>query len=109
MDARYDFRLKAPGEKLSITIRESGPDGPLLVAVHRARRVPLSDWQLLKAFVTHPLVSLKVVVAIHFQALRLLLKGARYNVFRPHSGPQIERAVAPSTVAPRHVKQSNSW
>jgi DUF1365 family protein len=92
MDARYDFRLRAPDDKLSFTIRESGPDGPLLVASHWARRMRLSDGRLLKAFISHPLVTLKIVAAIHFQALRLFLKGARYNAYRPHAGPQIERA-----------------
>jgi len=96
MDANYDFRLKAPEEKLSFTIRESGPDGPLLVASHWADRVTLSDAQLFKAFFTHPLVTLKVVAAIHFEALRLLLKGARYHAHRPHAGPQIKRAQAVS-------------
>lgn len=94
MEARYDFALKAPDETLAFTIRESGADGPLLVASHTAARVALSDGQLLKVFLTHPLVTLKVVAAIHFEALRLLLKGARYHAHRPHSGPQIERAQA---------------
>ena len=94
MDARYDFSLRAPGRKFAVTIRESGAEGPLLVASHWAKRVPLSDRQLLKAFLTHPLLTLKVVGAIHFEALRLFLKGARYNAYRPHSGPPIERAVA---------------
>jgi len=66
----------------------------LLVASHWADRAPLSDAQLVKAFFTHPLVTLKVVAAIHFEALRLFLKGARYHAYRPHSGPQIERAQA---------------
>src|ERR1700682_6058198 len=59
MDAWYDFRLTAPNEKLAFTIRESGSEGPLLVASHSARRVALSDRQILKAFLTHPLVTLK--------------------------------------------------
>jgi hypothetical protein len=99
MDARYDFRLRAPDETLTFTIRESGPHGPLLIASHSANRAPLSDGQLLKAFVTHPLVTVKVVAAIHFQALKLLLKGARYHPYRPPSGPQIERAAARSADA----------
>jgi uncharacterized protein len=103
MDARYDFRLKSPGERLTFSIRESGPDGPLLLAKHQADRVALSDWQLAKAFLTHPLLTIKVVGAIHFQALRLFLKGARYHRHRPHSGPQIDRADRPEPVQRREA------
>jgi len=92
MQARYDFSFRAPDENLAFTIRESGAQGPLLLASHHATRAPLSDWQLLRAFLTHPLLTLKVVGAIHFEALRLFLKGARYHPYRPHTGPVIDRA-----------------
>ena len=39
------------------------------------RRRPLSDAQLLRAFVAIPLVTLKTVAGIHWEALRLWLKG----------------------------------
>ena len=107
MDARYEFRLKAPDEKLAFTIRESGPDGPLLVATHGAERVPLSDGQLLKAFVTHPLVTLKVITAIHFQALRLLLKGARYYIHGSRTQPRMENAASPDNAAKPRLTPAN--
>jgi len=92
MDARYDFALKAPDERLAFTIRESDPKGPLLLATHNADRVPLTDWQLVRAFFSHPLLTLKVIGAIHFEALRLFLKGARYHPYRPHAGALVDRA-----------------
>jgi DUF1365 family protein len=103
MDARYDFGLKAPDEHLSFSIRQSGPDGPLLLATHQGRRVPLTDWRLAMAFLIHPLLTMKVVAAIHFQALKLFLKGARYHPHRPHSGPQITRADGIKRTAPREA------
>jgi len=92
MNASYDFSLRAPDETLVFTIRESGPQGPLLIATHNAKRASLTDWHLFKAFVTHPLVTLKVVGAIHFEALRLFFKGARYHPYRPHAGSPVERS-----------------
>jgi len=79
MDATYRFRLAEPGERLSVTIRESVPEGELLIATLTGRRVPLTDGALVRAFVTHPLMTVKVIAAIHWQALRLWRKGARFH------------------------------
>jgi DUF1365 family protein len=45
----------------------------------RLTKLPMSDHNLLKLFVAHPLVTLHVIVGIHWQALRLWLKGAKYR------------------------------
>jgi len=77
MQQRYHFRLAEPGERLVLTIRQGGPDGAQMVARHSARRRPFSDRLLLLAFFTYPLMTVKVIGAIHWEALRLWLKGAR--------------------------------
>lgn len=79
MDAHYAFRLTEPDERLSILIRETVPEGPLLVATMIGRRAPLTDGALLRAFVARPLMTLKVITAIHWQALRLWRKGATFH------------------------------
>jgi hypothetical protein len=83
MSARYAFRVRVPEEELFIAINESGPDGPILVATHRGRRMPLDDARLLRCFLAYPFLSLKVLGGIHWQALKLWLKGAQF-----HSRPQ---------------------
>lgn len=77
MGARYRFRLGVPGERLSILIRQAIPEGEVLLATMTGRRVGLDDRALAKAFLTHPLLTWKVIGAIHWQALRLWGKGAR--------------------------------
>jgi uncharacterized protein len=79
MAARYRFRLKEPGEKLSILIRQSLRDGETLLATHTARREALSDGALLRILATYPLMTAKVMIAIHWEALKLWTKGARYH------------------------------
>ncbi|WP_026988193.1 DUF1365 domain-containing protein [Fodinicurvata fenggangensis] len=79
MQARYRFRLPLPDARLSVVIRQSVPEGEQLVAVQSARRQVLSDRKLLRAFFTYPLLTLKVIGAIHWQALRLWLKGASFH------------------------------
>jgi DUF1365 family protein len=83
MSARYAFRVRVPEEELFIAINESGPDGPILVATHRGRRMPLDDARLLRCFLAYPFLTLKVLGGIHWQALKLWLKGAQF-----HSRPQ---------------------
>lgn len=78
MDAHYRFRVSPPEERLSVLIRESVAEGEILVASHRGRREALDDRRLLGAWAGHPLMTLKVIAAIHWQALRLWRKGARY-------------------------------
>lgn len=79
MQAQYSFRLKSPREAFALLIRERGEEGEILRATLSGRRRPLTDSELLKAFAAHPLMTLKVIAAIHWHALRLWLKGARYH------------------------------
>ncbi len=80
MQAGYRFRLKPPGDGFSLAIQESDAEGDLLVATQTARRVPLSDGALARAFATHPLMALKVIGGIHWEAFRLWIKGAPLQV-----------------------------
>ena len=68
------FRLAAPDARLALSITCSDADGPLLYAAHHARGEALSDAALARVFCTHPLLTLKVVGGILWEALRLLLK-----------------------------------
>ena len=77
MAARYHFRLREPSDRLAIAILESVAEGPILAATHTGRRRGLTDRNLAAALLGHPLMAVKVIGAIHWQALRLWLKGAR--------------------------------
>jgi DUF1365 family protein len=79
MDATYSFALTLPAERLSVGITQSDADGDLLRASLRASRLELTDRNLLRVFMTHPLLTLKVIGAIHWQAWRLWRKGAKYR------------------------------
>jgi DUF1365 family protein len=79
MRATYRFRIDEPEARLAILIRQSVPEGELLVATHVADRAPFSDSELAKVFFAYPLLTLKVVLGIHWEALKLWLKGAKYH------------------------------
>ncbi len=76
MEMGYDFRLSLPGERISTTVHGEGPDGQrLITAVFAGDRKTLSDKALLGAFFAYPLMTLKVVAAIHWEAIRIFAKG----------------------------------
>lgn len=77
MAMRYHFRVSPPDECVKLRILETDREGPLLAATFNGRRRPLTTVALLRSFVALPLVSLKIIAAIHWEALRLWLKGAR--------------------------------
>ena len=77
MQARYHFRLRRPDERLAVAIRETDQDGALLHAVFRGERRALSDRALLASFCRLPFMTVKVMLAIHWQALKLYIKGMR--------------------------------
>ena len=75
----YHFRLKQPGERLAIQIRHVIDGTEVLLATHRAERRPLTDVSLLRSVIRHPLMTVKVIAGIHWEALLLWLKRARYH------------------------------
>jgi DUF1365 family protein len=80
-DCRYEFRIRPPGETIAVTIHEEEAGRPILNASFAGRREALSDRALVRMLLRYPLMTLKVVAAIHFEAVRLMLKGVRRH---PH-------------------------
>ncbi|WP_462322284.1 DUF1365 domain-containing protein [Halochromatium sp.] len=75
----YRFRLSEPAETIGVFIRQFHKDGRLeLVATQSGAGEPLTNRALWRAFRRTPLMSFKVMVAIHWQALKIWLRGARY-------------------------------
>lgn len=79
MDLRYVFRVRPPGDRLKIVIDTFDSEGPVLTARHLARRVELTDAALLKAFFAIPFLTLRVIGGIHWEALKIWLKGVRFR------------------------------
>lgn len=102
MEARYRFTLRLPGDALALRIDETDDHGPLLTATMTGRRAALSDNGLLAAFAVLPLMTAKVMAAIHWQALRLWLKGARFHRARPAgtNDPGRGESVTPGNLPP---------
>lgn len=74
---RYHFKLVRPGKRLVMTIRESDGEGALLTASFSGEAAPFSDRALLRAWLRHPLMTLKVIAGIHVEAFKLWRKGLK--------------------------------
>jgi len=97
MACRYEFRLAPPDERLAIFIRQSDREGPILHASLEGQRAPVSDRALFGAFLRYPLMTLKVIAGIHWEALRLWRKGLRIV---PRPAPPLEAVTICETVEP---------
>jgi DUF1365 family protein len=75
MDLVYDFELNPPAERVSVSISASKGAERVLSARLTGVRRELTDGALLKWFSIVPLITAKVTMAIHWEALRLWLKG----------------------------------
>ena len=102
MSCFYRFSIEPPGEKVVVRIDESDADGPLLVASFAGRREPLSDRALLRALMRYPLMTLKVAVGIHWEALRIWWKGIPVHRHRPAANRVATTIVADGISGHRH-------
>ena len=79
MNQSYRFVPLDPGERLTLSIEQSDGQGIMFRAGMRLTRLELTDLNLMRLFITHPLLTLKVIGAIHWEALRIWLKGGTYH------------------------------
>ena len=79
----YSFRLEPAEEAYSLLIRYQGEEGDRMIATHHAKRAPLTARGLLKAFLKAPLIPLKVVMEIHWEALHLFTRKRAPFFHRP--------------------------
>ena len=78
MKTFYNFRLLNPGKILNVFIKQGDSEGTLFTACQVGKKIEMSNKNLLFQFFSHPLMSLKVILAIHFEAFRLWIKGVKH-------------------------------
>ena len=83
MDMAYAFRIRPPDDTFTISISVSDDEGTMLVATQQLTRQPLDDRALIRVFLTHPLLTLKVIAGIHYEALLIWMKGIGLHLRPP--------------------------
>jgi hypothetical protein len=93
LGGHYDFRIGEPGQCATTTIRYTaeGDRRPSLVAVQTLHARELTDAAVLRCVAAMPLMTLKVILAIHWHALRLWLRGARFHRKPVPPAPEVTR------------------
>jgi uncharacterized protein len=83
MAAEFDFRLQIPNEELLIRIDDREDDQRTLLSVLSGKRVSLQAWRLAWFTVKYPLMTLKVIFSIHWEAFRIFLKKVPWHPKNP--------------------------
>lgn len=89
MEQRYEWRFAAPGELLQVAMQNRQGGAVVFDASLSMQRLPLTAANLRRLWLRHPWTTAKVILAIHWHALRLRLKGA---VFHTHPKKRAGRA-----------------
>ena len=78
MNCNYFFRILNPGDKLSVIIDQYDQEGKILFASQDGVRSDLTNKNLMNSYLKHPLMTFKIISAIHFEAFKLWIKGIKF-------------------------------
>jgi uncharacterized protein len=78
VDGRYDFRFDIRADRIGIWINYTSEKGGVFTNLI-GPRLPLTNWGILKACLRRPFGSRRVLALIHWQALKLAIKGAKFR------------------------------
>ncbi len=78
MDCKYFFKILIHKKKISIVINQYDNEGKLLYASQEGLRSKLNNKNLIKSYLKHPIMTIKVILAIHYEAFKLWTKGIKF-------------------------------
>mgnify|MGYP001280034227 FL=1 len=77
MNCLYYFKILKPTDKLSVVINQNDDSGKLLFASQDGLKNELNNKNLMISYISNPLMSFKIIGAIHFEAFKLWIKGIK--------------------------------
>ena len=78
MNCDYFFKILKPSEKISVIINQYQLNEKILYASQDGIRVAFTSSELIKSYLKHPLMTFKIISAIHFEAFKLWVKGINF-------------------------------
>lgn len=91
LDLEFDFRFDLPGDRLRLLIDDYRGQEKELVSTLSGTRIPLTDNTLFRFTLKYPLLTLKVILGIHWEAFRIWRKGITAR--RKEAHPELQRGV----------------
>ena len=79
MDVQYDWRMIDPGETFIVTMTDLRKKEKLFDATLSLKRRPITKSALTRVLWRYPLMTMRIVYLIHWQALKLWYKGATFH------------------------------
>ena len=80
MDVAYDWRFTEPTSQLAIHMENLREGKPFFDATMKLERREISGAALARVLIQYPMMTAKVIAAIHWQALKLWAKGVPFYV-----------------------------
>lgn len=78
MDHTYKWMFTEPGDELTVHMENYKNSSRYFAATLSLKRKPMTKGKLRNTVIAFPFMTVKVVAAIYWQALKLKLKGAKY-------------------------------
>ena len=78
MNCNYFFRLLKPGNKISVIIDQYDSKDKILYASQDGFRSDFNTKHLIKSYLKHPIMTFKIILAIHYEAFKLWTKGIKF-------------------------------
>jgi len=96
MDLSYAFTVEPPGDRVGINVTVSDAQGPLLITSFAGEAEPLTNVALASTLLRHPLLMVEVLAGIHWEALKMLLKGIPFAPTAPEHAVGVRSTLCPS-------------
>ncbi|MEM9014342.1 MAG: DUF1365 domain-containing protein [Pseudomonadota bacterium] len=107
---RYEFTVLPPAEKVALNIRYFDKEDDLALVAHLSGAAePVNNKSALSVLAAYPLMTIGVVAGIHWEAIKLFIKGARYHPYAPHKRPpqkEVNRPQSPVVLSETRTRKA---